>query len=66
MSLTGLRVGESVGAEVDVVGLNDGEKVGVRVGLKVGSTVANGEAEGLLVFSSTIKEKKLDPVCMSV
>ena len=66
MSLTGLRVGESVGAEVDVVGLNDGEKVGVRLGLKVGSAVANGEAEGLLVFSSTIKEKKLDPVSMSV
>ena len=39
----------------DVVGLNDGEKVGVRVGLKVGSTV--GDAEGLLVFPSTMKEK---------
>ena len=39
----------------DVVGLNDGEKVGVRVGLKVGSTV--GDAEGLLLFPSTMKEK---------
>lgn len=44
----------------DIVGLNDGENVGVRVGLKVGSTV--GDAEGLLAFSSTMKEKKLEPV----